>query len=125
MRDDRCMGKQDHDFARRFRALCIEADFPTTQNELGKILGVSGTTAFNYLNGLKLPSMPRAIHFAKLLNVCVEYLLTGRGPKRPAGSATLAEQIDESSLDVESKVAMRAFLNSLDQLKRQASNSDG
>ena len=50
-----------------------------TQKELGKLFGVSGTMAWNYKNGEKLPSMETAINIAKSLDISLEWLMTGRG----------------------------------------------
>lgn len=46
--------------------------------DLGRMIGVSGTMANNYLNGVKLPSMETAIKIAVLLGVDVNWLLTGQ-----------------------------------------------
>lgn len=73
----------DTEFADRFKSLVAEIGAPTTQKRLGAWLGVSGTMAWCYLNGEKLPAMASAIAMARKLNCCVEWLLTGRGPKRP------------------------------------------
>lgn len=79
------------EFAARFREACKEADAPETQEKLGKFLGVSGAMAWYYRNGEKLPGMNTAIHIAMKLSVCVEWLLTGRGPKRPSDILPSAE----------------------------------
>lgn len=70
-------------FALRFQEACFDASLPMAQNELGKHFGVSGTMAWNYLNGEKLPSMKNACAIATDLGVNVEWLLTGRGTKYP------------------------------------------
>lgn len=66
-------------FANRFRQAVAHAKAPTTQQELGKFLGVSGTMAWNYLNGEKLPGMSTATRMAERLGVNVNWLLTGQG----------------------------------------------
>ena len=71
------------EFSARFRQALKESDLPQTQVELGKYFGLSGTMIWFYLNGEKLPSMKNAIAIARRLGVCVEWLLTGRGPKYP------------------------------------------
>lgn len=68
------------EFARRFRQAVEHAGAPTSQKELGVFLGVSGTMAWNYLNGEKMPGMPNATKMAGKLGVNVDWLLTGRGP---------------------------------------------
>ena len=51
-----------------------------SQARLGEKLGrVSGTTVNNWLNGYKLPSTETAVELAKILNVSLDWLLTGRG----------------------------------------------
>lgn len=70
-------------FALRFRALLEEAGIDATQPAVARAFGCSITMAWNYLNGEKLPGMANAIKMATRLGCCVEYLLTGRGPKRP------------------------------------------
>lgn len=71
------------EFAMRFREACQGAGLDMRQKALGKAFGVSGTTAWNMLNGTKMPSMPTAARIARRTGVCVEWLLTGRGPKHP------------------------------------------
>jgi transcriptional regulator with XRE-family HTH domain len=72
----------DVEFGQRLVALLKEAGAPLTQKRLGAWLGVSGAMAWNYKQGEKLPAMSNAIAMARKLNCSVEYLLTGRGPKR-------------------------------------------
>ena len=71
------------DFAERFRARLRKRSLSTKQTDLAKLLSCSSTTAWNYLNGAKLPSMEHAIEMAQLLGCSVEWLLTGRGPEEP------------------------------------------
>lgn len=70
-------------FALRLRTLLDEAGIDATQPAVARAFGCSVTMAWNYLNGEKLPGMANAIKIATRLGCCVEYLLTGRGPKRP------------------------------------------
>lgn len=81
------MGELESGFGARFTAACREAGLPASQNALGKALGVSGATINYYRNGIKLPSMKTAIRIAEKTGVCVEWLLTGRGKKTPAGDS--------------------------------------
>ena len=84
----RTMQRYPHDaFGHRLEKLIAEsphADEP--QRRLGMRFGVSGPTVNEWLKGKKLPGMENAIRIATELNCCVEFLLTGRGPKRPAAS---------------------------------------
>jgi DNA-binding XRE family transcriptional regulator len=78
-------GPPDQRFAARFRELCEGKELPWTQQAVAKFIHKSTATAWNYMNGVKLPSMENAIDLALRFNCCVEWLLTGRGPKRPGG----------------------------------------
>lgn len=69
-------------FARRLNELLIDAKGHMSQAEAGKYLGVSQPTYHSWINGEAMPGMPKAIEIASKLNCCVEYLLTGNGPKR-------------------------------------------
>ena len=73
------------DFGARFSLALLEAvpKLPETNNELGKIFGKSGPMITYYRQGQKLPAMETAQVIAKRCGVCVEWLLTGRGPKYP------------------------------------------
>ncbi len=70
------------EFAERLKAQLIEKLGEFTQQEAGKLLGVSQPTINSWLNGEAMPGMPKAIATAKKLDCCVEYLLTGNGPKQ-------------------------------------------
>lgn len=76
------------EFAARFNEARSEAKLPDPQKKLGEVLGVSGVTARDWKIGAKMPSVARAVEICSpsRLNVCVEWLLTGRGPKRPQQS---------------------------------------
>lgn len=113
------------DFARRFKEACKAAGLPATQKELGKVFGVSGVMVNYYRNGEKLPSMERAIEMAEILGVCVEWLLTGRGPRTPPDAKEgAADQMDLSGLSSESKALIRALRDSLSKSVGKASNHD-
>lgn len=82
----------DSGFAHRFRLLCDRQGLPWAQQEIGKFIGKSGTTAWNYMNGVKLPSMDSAIDLARRFKCPVEWLLTGRGsPDLPPDSPVAAD----------------------------------
>lgn len=74
-------------FAKRFNALCVEAKLPNKQEELAAALSefqkISGPFIAGVKKGKKMPSFARAIQWATILGVSVEYLLTGRGDKYP------------------------------------------
>jgi transcriptional regulator with XRE-family HTH domain len=52
-----------------------------SQEQLGRLLGVSGVTIWSYKTGEKLPRMARAIEIARALGVSAEWLLTGQSSK--------------------------------------------
>lgn len=76
--------QKHHGFAKRFQSALEEAGAPDTLERLGPWLGVSVGCAWNWRTGEKLPGMRNSLVLAKRLGVCVEWMLTGRGPKRPA-----------------------------------------
>jgi transcriptional regulator with XRE-family HTH domain len=108
------MSLPDISFARRFRNACREAGLPGTQKELGKAIGVSGPMVFYYQHGEKKPSIDKAVAICDKLGVCVEWLLTGKGPKHPADLEHDArEWLDITDLPSASRDAIQALLDSL------------
>jgi transcriptional regulator with XRE-family HTH domain len=79
---------KDEAFARRFQSLVEEAGAPKTLKELGRWLGVSTTMAWLYRHGENVPSMETTRYMAQKLGCSVEYLLTGRGQRRPLPEAS-------------------------------------
>jgi len=74
----------DIEFGNRLQRLINDAGLnQMTGDELGKRFGVSGAMLTYYRQGEKLPAMRTACRMAIALGCCVEYLLTGIGPKRP------------------------------------------
>jgi hypothetical protein len=69
--------------------------------------------AWNYWNGEKLPSMKQAILMAKRLNICVEWLLTGRGPKHPTDSIPGREMVDITDLPGDAKTIILSIVSLL------------
>lgn len=55
------------------------------QTVIGKQIGVGQTMVSSIKTGDKNPGMDTAIAMAGYADMCVEYLLTGKGPKRPWG----------------------------------------
>lgn len=101
------------DFMERFTTACREAGLPLKQDELGPAIGVTGGMAWNYLRGMKLPSMERAIIIAEKTNVCVEWLMTGRGPKYPNVVLTIEHPDDIATLIMENPSTYAAILSEL------------
>ncbi len=97
------------EFGKRFIRACRDAGLPDTQNELGKALGVSGPMAHNYKKGIKLPSMATALRIAQKTGVCVEWLLTGRGPVHPGA----ADMLDLGKLPPKEKRAVKSLYSAL------------
>lgn len=70
-------------FAKRFREALTEYGIKTTQVAVGNFFGVSEITARNWLIGEKMPGMKNLIKIAEYTDTCIEWIATGRGPKRP------------------------------------------
>lgn len=69
-------------FARRLHLALDQQGIPRRgrQTRLGKMFGVSQKAAGKWLSADAIPSMERSIEITKALDVCLEWLLTGRGP---------------------------------------------
>lgn len=93
-------------FADRLMALLDEKLPGATQVQRSKSLGISQAMLSQILAGDRLVSMDKAITFATVLDVRLEWLMTGRGPKSDK-DATL-DYLDISDLPEPSKVALRA-----------------
>ena len=102
-----CMNHPD--FSSRFRVACQQANAPQTMEALGRWLGVSTSMAWNYHTGEKLPSMEKAIGISVRLGVCVEWLLTGRGPMRPPKPPE--DVLDLSDLPQDARRNLRALVD--------------
>lgn len=98
-------------FPERLREAATEAGFAVTQAALGKAFGLSTTTIWHYLKGEKLPSMSKAIEIAGKLGVCVEWLLTGNGPKHTR------DVLDISQLPATAKVSLQTLLDAFSEQK--------
>lgn len=62
----------------------VGPEFPhKNQKAVGKLFGVGQSMITRWKTGKDTPALPRAIEIAKEYGVCVEWLLTGNGPKRP------------------------------------------
>jgi len=63
---------------------------------LVEITGLSSQSARNWLSGKDLPRLNNALLLAINLDVCVEWLYTRRGPKKPLSASALAfiEKVD-------------------------------
>lgn len=84
------------EFAKRLReALNAASLSPDDHNykEIGKELTVSGSMVGYMLNGDKLPGLDKAVNIALRTRHCVEWLLTGKGPKKPV-AITIDQEAD-------------------------------
>ena len=67
--------------------------------DIGKKIGTSGTGATYYMNGDRLPSVAQAKTLCKIFGgICVEWFLTGRGPKYPGEEVNLQHYINVTDL---------------------------
>ena len=73
---------KNDNFATRFKQAVKLAGVPDTNKSLGKLLRVSASMVGSYRNDEKLPRMQKAIYIANQLNVRVEWLLQGTGPRQ-------------------------------------------
>lgn len=60
-----------------------EADQPESQAAVARLIGIKQPSVHEWAYG-GLPTLDRCRDLAAKLDVCVEWLYTGRGPKRPA-----------------------------------------
>ena len=91
---------KDEDFGARFKSLVIEKGWKDLNRlDIGKKIGTSGTCATYYMNGDRLPSVAQAKTLCKIFGgVCVEWFLTGRGPKYPGEEVNLQHYINVTDL---------------------------
>lgn len=75
------------DFAARFNEICDDMSIPpkgqNRQAEVARIFDVSQKGARKWLEAEGLPTLSRCIEIAKWAKVSVEWLVAGRGPKKP------------------------------------------
>lgn len=115
-----CMEIYPHEeFGKRLRGLIGESKYQgESQRKLGRRFEVSGPTVNEWLKGKKMPGIETAIRIALTIDVCVEYLLTGRGPKRPGlpdedGDDGDGTHLDISQLPHGQQVHLRALVHSI------------
>lgn len=84
----------DNSFGARLQMLINESSLADmTQAEIAKRFDVSPPMVTHYKDGAKLPAMKTAIRMAHQLECCVEFLLTGRGPRHPGESPSNGDKI--------------------------------
>jgi hypothetical protein len=75
---------------------------------VANICGLKKESGRKWLEGMSMPTMEHAIQIAEELGVCVEWLLTGRGPKKPPSPGTIAHMNAFDILPPESQVHLQA-----------------
>lgn len=100
------------DFAERFVAVCRDANLPAQNEPLGRQFDVSGPMVSYYRTGKKLPSMETALLIARKTGVCVEWLLTGRGPKHPGPVTNPDDWLDLRGINQDVRKALQAAAKS-------------
>lgn len=102
----------DHGFARRFKECLREKGWQAlTQTALAEHLGVNQRMAGRYIAGKDKPKGRKLEEMALLFNVCIEWFVTGRGPKRPGVAED--DVLDMTGCTVEQKAMLRAARDSL------------
>jgi DNA-binding XRE family transcriptional regulator len=80
------MGVEREAWSRRFNECCDESGIPpkgkNRQAIVGKRFGVSQKAARKWLEGESLPTLEKCISMARNFDVCFEWFMTERGPKR-------------------------------------------
>lgn len=67
----------------RLKEAMTEAGKGKTQQDLADLVGITQPSVAEWNRADGGPSLPTAIDLAEKLNTCVEWILTGRGPKHP------------------------------------------
>ena len=67
----------------RIRDAMREHGLKPTQKECAALLGITQPSVWEWASSSGSPSIENAITLGSKLNVCVEWVLTGKGPKRP------------------------------------------
>lgn len=73
----------ESDFWKRLVAAWSARKLPTTQLGVARKLDMSQGSVQQWVRGTSLPTLTTAVEIAVLGKVCVEWLLTGRGPQYP------------------------------------------
>lgn len=79
-------------FAERIAAICDEKGLPIygRQAVLARICGIKPSSVNKWFSAVGLPDAPNLLRIADWADVSVEWLLSGRGPKRDAQKVELA-----------------------------------
>lgn len=87
------LDSEDSQFWLRLVEGLTEQREPTNPTALGKRIKVAQSSARKWQKGVGLPSMDNAVELARLSNRCVQYLLSGNGPKIPEPTDQAWEEI--------------------------------
>ena len=104
------------DYARRLKELQTDKGIKT-QIELSAWMGFSKSIISAWMRGEKIPSMDTALKIATMFDVCVEWLLTGKGPKHPNEEAqlNLNDYINVTNLTPEQLQAVKLIIAQFEQ----------
>ena len=107
-----CIGPKYEGFGARFNQACHAIGKENcSQNELGRIFGVSGPMISNYRNGHKLPAMETACKICEITGVQLDWLMYGKPNKediRKAFSDRLIEALDAKGVESTRRAATLA-----------------
>lgn len=88
------MGKAgESTFWERVTEALRDAGHEHSQMGVARLLGMSQGSVGRWAQGTGLPTMQNALDLALKAGVCVEWLLTGRGPKAPLAGLTRQEEV--------------------------------
>jgi len=110
-------------FGTRINALRIEKGIKT-QKRLAEELNVSTSIVSEWIRGEKLPSLDTAITLADFFGCCVEWLITGKGPKRIQDEKNIYDLLDETGLTDEQKNNFTSLINSFIQQNAHSSKQN-
>lgn len=77
----------------RVKEALIDKRLPATQKYMAGRLDIEQPSISDWNKPGGFPEMARVVEIGKMLNVCVEWLYTGRGPKRLPPTDSLAQQL--------------------------------
>ena len=103
------------DYARRLKELQTDKGIKT-QIELSAWMGFSKSIISAWMRGEKIPSMDTALKIAALFDVCVEWLLTGKGQKSQNDLPYLRDVIDVTHLTPEQLTLIKGMIAQFEQV---------
>ncbi len=81
-------------FTERFKIALETAGYgKTSLKKLGEMFDCSAPAVWAWKNAKKIPDTERAILISKKLNIAFEYLMTGRGTRKPGITLSPEEQL--------------------------------